>query len=64
MPRIDEEERSLREEYFEGPASDQFSLQQWFIQNGRPDLAKTPGKAKGGKIKKRSKCGLARRKRR
>jgi|14BtaG_2_1085337.scaffolds.fasta_scaffold128241_2 hypothetical protein len=60
---MDQEERALREEYFEGPASDWQSWQQFAIQNGRPDLAKTPGKAKGGKIKKRSKCGLARRKR-
>ena len=54
---MDEEEQRLREEYFEGPASDQFSLAQFFIQNGRPDLAdkekrNMPRMKKGGTVKK------------
>ena len=52
---MDEEEKKLREKYFEGPAQDIMSLQQFFIQQGRPDLAKPEKKLKGG--------GLARRKR-
>ena len=54
---MDKEEQRLREEYFEGPASDQFSLSQFFIQNGRPDLAEKekinmPRMKKGGTVKK------------
>ena len=54
---MDKEEQRLREEYFEGPASDQFSLAQFFIQNGRPDLAEKekinmPRMKKGGTVKK------------
>ena len=29
-----EEEKKLREEYFDGPASDQMSLQQFFLSKG------------------------------
>ena len=54
---MDEEEQRLRAEYFDGPASDQFSLAQFFIQNGRPDLAEKekrnmPRMKKGGTVKK------------
>lgn len=57
---MDKEEQRLREEYFEGPASDQFSLAQFFIQNGRPDLAdketrNMPRMKKGGTVKSSSK---------
>ena len=54
---MDKEEQRLREEYFEGPASDQFSLSQFFLQNGRPDLAdkekrNIPKMKKGGAVKR------------
>ena len=59
---MDEEEKRLREKYFDGPAQDIMSLQQFFRQNGYdPNKAKT-GKGKDETIKLRG-GGLARRKR-
>ena len=53
---MDEEEKRLRERYFDDDAlQNVISLQQFFIQQGRPDLAEPEKKLKGG--------GLARRKR-
>ena len=49
-------EQELREKYFDDDAlQNTISLQQFFIQQGRPDLAEPEKKLKGG--------GLARRKR-
>jgi len=31
-------EKDLKEEFFDGPASDTMSLEQFYIQNGRGDL--------------------------
>ena len=59
---MDEEEKRLREKYFDDDAlQNTISLQQFFIQQGRPDLAKDKNK-KGGPIKLKG-GGLARRKR-
>ena len=59
---MDEEEKRLREKYFDDDAlQNTISLQQFFIQQGRPDLAKDK-KKKGGPIKLKG-GGLARRKR-
>ena len=53
---MDEEEKRLRERYFDDDAlQNVISLQQFFMQQGRPDLAEPEKKLKGG--------GLARRKR-
>ena len=53
---MDEEEKRLREKYFDDDAlQNTISLQQFFIQQGRPDLANPEKKLRGG--------GLARRKR-
>ncbi len=56
-------EQELREKYFDDDAlQNTISLQQFFIQQGRPDLAEPEKKKKGGSIKLRG-GGLARRKR-
>ena len=57
---MDEEEKRLREKYFEGPAQDTMSLQQFFIREGRPDLARPEKEVKSIKLRG---GGLARRKR-
>ena len=56
-------EEELREKYFDDDAlQNTISLQQFFIQQGRPDLAEPEKKKKGGAIKLKG-GGLARRKR-
>ena len=56
-------EQELREKYFDDDAlQNTISLQQFFIQQGRPDLAEPEKKKKGGPIKLKG-GGLARRKR-
>ena len=56
-------EQELREKYFDDDAlQNTISLQQFFIQQGRPDLAEPEKKKKGGSIKLKG-GGLARRKR-
>ena len=57
---MDKEEKELRDRYFEGPAQDIMSLQQFFIREGRPDLAEPEKEVKSIKLKG---GGLARRKR-
>ena len=54
---MDKQEEKLREEYFDGPMSDQFSLAEFFIMKGRRDLAdretkNIPKMKKGGSVKK------------
>ena len=44
------EEKELREEFFEGPASEIMSLEQFFMQKGRPDLVKPIKKKEGGVV--------------
>ena len=44
------EEKELREEFFEGPASEIMSLEQFFMQKGRPDLVKPIKKTGGGAV--------------
>ena len=56
-------EEELREKYFDEDAlQNTISLQQFFIQQGRPDLAEPEKKKKGGTFKLKG-GGLARRKR-
>ena len=44
------EEKELRAEFFEGPASEIMSLEQFFMQKGRPDLVKPIKKKEGGVV--------------
>jgi hypothetical protein len=37
---MDDAEKELREEYFDGPMSDQFSFAEFLIMRGRGDLAR------------------------
>ena len=53
---MDKEEQRLRAEFFDGNASTFQSLAQFFLQNGRPDLADKevenfPKMKKGGTVK-------------
>ena len=45
-----QEEKELREEFFEGPASDMMSLEQFFMQRGRADLVKPMKMSDGGAV--------------
>ena len=38
MARKKQSDSELRKEFFDGPASDTMSLEQFYIQNGRGDL--------------------------
>tara|TARA_R100000700_G_C3048083_1_gene68763 strand:- start:62 stop:247 length:186 start_codon:yes stop_codon:yes gene_type:complete len=44
------EEKELREEFFDGPASDSMSFEQFLIQKGRGDLVKPMKMADGGAV--------------
>ena len=44
------EEEELREEFFDGPASDSMSFEQFLIQKGRGDLVKPMKMADGGAV--------------
>tara|TARA_R100001460_G_scaffold1602_2_gene5936 strand:- start:3607 stop:3795 length:189 start_codon:yes stop_codon:yes gene_type:complete len=44
------EEKELREEFFDGPASDSMSFEQFLIQKGRSDLVKPMKMAGGGEV--------------
>ena len=57
---MDNEEKRLREKYFDDDAlQNTISLQQFFIQQGRPDLAEPEKKLKGGGLARRRR-GIAR----
>ena len=43
-------ESELRKEFFDGPASEIMSLEQFFMRNGRGDLVKTTKMADGGEV--------------
>ena len=43
-------ESELRKEFFDGPASDIMSFEQFLIQQGRGDLVKPIGKKAGGVV--------------
>ena len=59
-----EEEKKLREEYFEGPASDQMSLQQFFLSRGFKGKAMKNGGLARRKRKIARGCGAVNEKRR
>ena len=44
------EEKELREEFFDGPASDTMSFEQFLMQKGRGDLVKPMKMAGGGAV--------------
>tara|TARA_R100001440_G_scaffold23193_1_gene37808 strand:+ start:166 stop:366 length:201 start_codon:yes stop_codon:yes gene_type:complete len=43
-------EKDLREEFFDGPASDTMSFEQFLLQQGRGDLVKPIKMADGGAV--------------
>jgi len=43
-------EKDLREEFFDGPASDTMSFEQFLMQQGRGDLVKPIKMADGGAV--------------
>jgi len=43
-------EKDLREEFFDGPASDTMSFEQFLLQQGRGDLVKPIKMAEGGEV--------------
>ena len=43
-------EKDLREEFFDGPASDSMSFEQFLMQQGRGDLVKPVKMADGGAV--------------
>jgi len=43
-------EKELREEFFDGPASDTMSFEQFLLQQGRGDLVKPIKMADGGAV--------------
>ena len=44
------EEKELREEFFDGPASDTMSFEQFLMQKGRGDLVKPMKMSDGGAV--------------
>lgn len=50
MAKDKQSEAELRKEFFDGPASDTMSLEQFFMRNGRGDLVKSIKMKDGGEV--------------
>ena len=62
MKELDIELQDLRTEFFDGPASDQMSFDQFLIRKGKKNLSKLAAskRSRGGKINKMGSGGMCR----